>query len=93
LASVKEAKVFAAKSLTNFTSTEEDFSSDPRVLMNCQMYDLAINEVPRPDYIPLKFEALRNIWGTLSHFDYKHCLRVLSNYRFMRLRPQNTVFS
>jgi len=93
LASVKEAKVFAAKSLTNFTSNEEDFSSDPRVLMNCQMYDLAINEVPRPDYIPLKFEALRNIWGTLSHFDYKHCLRVLSNYRFMRLRPQNTVFS
>jgi len=71
----------------------EDFSSDPRVLENCYIHGLTISEVPRPDYIPLKFEALRSIWGTLSHFDYKHCLRVLSNYKFTRLRSQSTIVS
>jgi len=91
LSSVKEAKVFAARSLTNFTSTKEDFGSDPRVLENCQIYGLTISEVPRPDYIPPKFEVLRGIWGTLSHFDYKHCLRVLSNYGFRRLRLKSTM--
>lgn len=88
---IRETKLFAARNLTNATLTKEDFSSDPRVLETCQIHGLTIDEVPRPDYIPPRFEALRGIWGTLSHFDYKHCLRVLSNCGFKRLRSQGTI--
>jgi len=87
----KEAKLFAAGNSINANSNEEDFSSDPRVFENCQIHGLTIKEVPRPDYIPPKFEALRSVWGTLCHFDYKHCLRVLSNCGVKLSRAQGTV--
>jgi hypothetical protein len=70
-----------ASEQTNFSNstTVQQYVIDPRVIANCEIYGLTLDEVPRPDYIPPKFEKLRNVWNSLCHFDYRHCLRALAN--------------